>query len=215
MLTQVRSMLGKVAATAALVTCIVTQPAQGANIIDEWASVKAPPPPALHEVTVDPKTTALLMLDFNKQTCNMQRRPRCVASIPRVETLLKEARAAGALVAYSVGGGGHESDIAKEVAPTKDEHIVSSGVDKFRNTDLGKLLKDKGIKTVIIAGTASHGAVIYTASTAAMLGFKVIVPVDAVSADTSYVEQYVVWHLANAPIISNSVTLTKIDDVKF
>ncbi len=215
MLTQVRSVLGTVAAVAAIATCFAARPAQGANIIDEWASVKAPPPPALHAVTVDPKTTALLMLDFNKQTCNMQRRPRCVASIPLVEKLLKEARAAGAMVAYSLGGGGHESDIAKEVAPTKDEHIVSSGVDKFRNTDLEKVLKDKGIKTVIVAGTASHGAVIYTASTAAMLGFKVIVPVDAVSGDTTYIEQYVVWHLVNAPIISNSVTLTRIDDVKF
>ncbi|MGC1819166.1 MAG: isochorismatase family protein [Casimicrobiaceae bacterium] len=215
MLTQVRSVLGTVAAVAAIATCFAARPAQGANIIDEWASVKAPPPPALHAVTVDPKTTALLMLDFNKQTCNMQRRPRCVASIPLVEKLLKEARAAGAMVAYSLGGGGHESDIAREVAPTKDEHIVSSGVDKFRNTDLEKVLKDKGIKTVIVAGTASHGAVIYTASTAAMLGFKVIVPVDAVSGDTTYIEQYVVWHLVNAPIISNSVTLTRIDDVKF
>ncbi len=215
MLTQVRSMLGTVAAAAALVTCIVAPSAQAKTIIDEWASVKVPPPPALHAVTVDPKTTALLMIDFNKQTCNMQRRPRCVASIPLVEKLLKEARAAGAMVAYSLGGGGHASEIAKEVAPTKDEHIVSSGVDKFRNTDLEKVLKDKGIKTVIVAGTASHGGVLYTASTAAMLGFKVIVPVDAVSGDTPYVEQYVVWHLANAPIISNSVTLTKIDDVKF
>ena len=62
---------------------------------------------------MDPKTTALLMIDFNKQTCNMQRRPRCVASIPLVEKLLKEARAAGAMVAYSLGGGGHESEIAK------------------------------------------------------------------------------------------------------
>lgn len=43
---------------------------------------------------------------------------------------------------------------------------MSSGVDKFRNTDLEKVLKDKGIKTVIVAGTASHGGVLYTASTA-------------------------------------------------
>ena len=215
MLLQVRSALGAAAAVAVVATCFAAQSAQAANIVDEWASVKAPPPPALHEVTVDPKTTALLMLDFNKQTCNMQRRPRCIASLPQVEKLLKEARAAGAMVAYSLGGGGHEADIAKEVAPTKDEHVVSSGVDKFRNTDLEKTLKDKGIKTVVVVGTAAHGAVIYTASTAAVLGFKVVVPVDGVSADIPYAEQYVVWHLVNAPIISNSVTLTSIDQLKF
>ena len=41
-------------------------------------SVKAPAAPALKPVTVDPKTTALLMLDFMKQNCG--KRPRCVAS---------------------------------------------------------------------------------------------------------------------------------------
>ena len=63
------------------------------TIIDEWAAVKAPVPPALKGVTIEPKTTALLLLDFNKQTCNSERRPRCVASIPRVMNLLKDARA--------------------------------------------------------------------------------------------------------------------------
>jgi hypothetical protein len=39
-------------------------PARAQNIIDEWASVKAPAAPALKPVTVNPKTTALLMLDL-------------------------------------------------------------------------------------------------------------------------------------------------------
>src|SRR6185312_6502291 len=34
-----------------------TLPAKAGDIVDEWASVKAPPPPALKPVTVDPKTT--------------------------------------------------------------------------------------------------------------------------------------------------------------
>jgi nicotinamidase-related amidase len=69
--------------------------------------------------------------------------------------------------------------------------------------------------TVIVVGTAAHGAVIYTASGAAMRGMKVIVPVDGVSADTPYAEQYTAWHLANAPLVSNAVTLTTIGDIKF
>ena len=36
------------------------------TIIDEWPDIKAPPAPALKEVTVDPKTTALLLADFVK-----------------------------------------------------------------------------------------------------------------------------------------------------
>ena len=32
-------------------------PSSAATIIDEWAEVKAPPPPELKSVTLDPKTT--------------------------------------------------------------------------------------------------------------------------------------------------------------
>ena len=189
--------------------------ATAASIADEWASVQVPPPPALKAVTLDRKTTALLLLDFNKQTCNAERRPRCIASIPKVAKLLAAARAAGVPVLYSLGGGGAVADIAKELTPTKDEPVVSSGVDKFVGTELESLLKQKGIKTVVIAGVAAHGAVLYTASGAAMREMQVIVPLDGISADIPYAEQYTAWHLVNVPRIGTLVTLTTIDDVKF
>ena len=189
--------------------------ATAASIADEWASVQVPPPPALKAVTLDRKTTALLLLDFNKQTCNAERRPRCIASIPKVAKLLAAARAAGVPVLYSLGGGGATADIAKELTPTKDEPVVSSGVVKFVGTELESLLKQKGIKTVVIAGVAAHGAVLYTASGAAMREMQVIVPLDGISADIPYAEQYTAWHLVNAPRIGTLVTLTTIDDVKF
>jgi nicotinamidase-related amidase len=188
--------------------------AQAATILDEWASIRAPEPPAVKDVAVDKGTTALLMLDFNQQTCNMQRRPRCVASIPHVRKLLEAARAAHLPVAYTLGGGGKPADLPEELAPGAGEPIVSSGVDKFVNTDLEKILKDKGVRTVIVVGAAAHGAVLYTASGAVMRGFKVIVPVDGMSADLAYAEQYTAWHLANAPVIGPSVTLTTLDRLR-
>jgi nicotinamidase-related amidase len=187
----------------------------GATIVDEWSTVKVPPAPPLKAVTVDRKTTALLMLDFNKQACNTERRPRCIASIPKVAKLLAAARDAGIPVMFSLGAGGATADIPKELAPTKDEPVVSSGVDKFAGTDLDSLLKQKGVKTVIIVGAAAHGAVLYTASAAVGRELQVIIPVDGISADLPYAEQYTAWHLVNAPRIGPSVTLTTIDDVTF
>ena len=215
MLTRHGFLLRLIATIAGIAGCVVVQSAHPQTIIDEWASVQAPPPPALRPVTLDRKTTALLMLDFIQQTCNPQRRPRCTASIPKVRPLLAAARAAGMPVIFSLGGRGKLADIAKELAPTGDEPVVSSGVDKFAGTDLEKILKEKGVTTVIVVGTAAQGAVLYTASGAAMRGMKVIVPVDGVSADTPYPEQYVAWHLVNAPVISPAITLTTIDNVKF
>jgi phosphoribosylcarboxyaminoimidazole (NCAIR) mutase len=57
--------------------------------------------------------------------------------------------------------------------------------------------------------------VLYTASTAAVKGLKVIVPVNGMSADIPYADQYVAWHLVNAPVIGNSVTLTTLADMTF
>lgn len=204
-----------VAGLAGAAAVVVSAFANAASIIDEWSSVQAPPPPALTPVTIDRGTTALLLLDFNKQTCNAERRPRCIASIPQVTKLLGAARAAGVPVFYSLGGGGTPADILKELTPTADEPVVSAGVDKFAGTDLESLLKKKGIKTVIVAGVAANGAVLYTASGAATRDMKVIVALDGVSADSAYAEQYTAWHLVNAPRIGSSVTLTTIDAIKF
>jgi hypothetical protein len=52
-----------IVATVTVLSGVISSPARPAIIIDEWANVKAPPP-ALKEVTVDPKSTALLLLDF-------------------------------------------------------------------------------------------------------------------------------------------------------
>ena len=87
-------------------------------------------------------------------------------------------------------------------------------MDKFYNTDLEKILRDRGIKTVIIAGTAANGAVLHTATGAAMRGLKVIVPVDLMSADL-YAEQYTAWHLVNAPGTRRQTTLTRSDLIEW
>jgi nicotinamidase-related amidase len=185
------------------------------NIIEEWNTVGIPPAPEIKAVTVNAKSTALLMLDFNKQICNAERRPRCIASIPKVQKLLTEARAKGVFVVYSLTAGATQADIAKELAPQGGEPIVTSGPDKFHGTELEKILKEKNVKTVIITGVAAHGAILYTASGAALRGMQVIVPVDGMSAESLYPEQYTAWHLVNTPRISVQVTLSRTDMIKF
>lgn len=187
---------------------------QTKTIIDEWGTVQAPKPPELKPVTMDPKTTALLVLDFVKQTCNNERRPRCVASVPQVEALLNLARSKGVAVVYSITTSATPADILKDVTPHDGEPMVKASADKFFKTDLEKILTDKGIKTVVVVGTAAEGAVLNTASQAAFRGLQVIVPVDGMSSGNTYFEQYTAHHLANAPGVGQQVTLTKIDMIK-
>ena len=208
------------AALGAVLLCAAPAPAQ--TIIDEWSSVKAPPAPALKPVTVDPKTTALLVMDLVKQTCNDKARPRCVASIPKIEKLLAAARAQGVMVIFTTVPPVPIADTLPALAPKGNEPVVTAWVDKFilvdKDTGLEKMLKDKGITTVITVGTAAHGAVLYTSSAAALRGFNVIVPVDGMSGDgqNTYIEQYVAYNLTSAPGgVSAKITLTRIDMIKF
>jgi nicotinamidase-related amidase len=201
---------------AALVAVLsYTVPSSAETIIDEWNSVKAPPAPALTSVTVDPKTTALLVVDVLHQTCNEKRRPRCVAALPTIKKFLAQARNHEMLVVYTDVPHTSAADIWPEVAPTPNEPVVLGILDKFINPDLDKILKAKGIQTVITVGAASNGAVLHTVAGAVQRGFKVIVPVDAVAADNTYIEQYITWDLVNAPVIGDKTTLTTTDMIKF
>ena len=215
----------KLTAIALALGLLSAAPASAETIIDEWANVKAPAPPELKSVTLDPKTTAVLVIDLIKQTCNNQRRPRCVASIPKVEKLLAAARASGTTVIYTLFPSPSPAtfpnpvvgDYLPEVAPKAGDPIVTSFVDKFilgdKDTGLQKMLKDKGITTVVRVGTVAHNGVLFTSVAAALRGFNVIVPVDGVSGNDAYDEQATA-HILTTSIVYK-VTLTSIDMIKF
>ncbi|MDE2370884.1 MAG: cysteine hydrolase [Burkholderiales bacterium] len=204
-----RQILGALIA-AASAACLPTA-AAAHSILDEWGSVQTPPPPSLSKVTVDPKTTALLVLDLSKDTCNREVRPRCVAALPQAGKLLATARAKGWFVVYTLGAlptPGTPADLWPDVALVGHEPWVRSGPDKYLGTDLEKILRDRGITTVVIIGTASHGAVLYTAGGSVFRGFNVVIAVDGVTAESTYAEQYTLWHLQNAPRMAAKVKLS-------
>lgn len=202
-------------AAIVLGVAVLAPAAYAGDIIEEWASVKAPAPLEVKPATVDAKTTALLLLDFQKPNC--PNRPRCIASLPAAKKLLDEARAKNVLVVYTTSGMANADAILQELAPTSGESLVrAASVDKFTNTDLEKILKAKGIQTVIVSGTAAHGAVLYVGSFAAVKGFKVLVPVDLMSSEDLYYEQATVWLLAKGTGgIGPKVTLTRASMIKF
>ena len=191
--------------------------AQAQTLIEEWDQAKFPPAPALKPAKIVPAETALLVMDFTKQTCTPERRKRCADSVPKVLKLVTEARSKGALIIYSVAvPNSVPADILPELKPAAGEQVLPPlGPDKFINGELEKTLKDKGIKTVVAMGTQAQTSVLHTGATAALKGFKVIVPVDGMSADNVFPEAYTAWHLSTAARISANVTLTKFDMIGF
>jgi nicotinamidase-related amidase len=188
------------------------------DITREWAAVKVPPAPELKQATVDPKTTALLVLDMMKSNCGV--RPRCLATVASVKRLLDAARAHNMFVVYNLTGKGLVEDMVDQsLAPRAGEFMVkgAAGSDKFVNSNLDQALKDKGIKTVIVTGTSAQGAVASTSNGAAQRGYKAVVPVDGMSAEDAFNELYAVYHLAKGgPVnLTNNATVTRSDLITF
>jgi nicotinamidase-related amidase len=187
------------------------------DITKEWDSVKPPPVPELKPATVDPKTTALLALDFMKGNCGV--RPRCASTIPIANKLIEQAHAHDMLVIYTLVGENPKPDgMADGIQKPRDgEWIERGGADKFINSDIEQRLKARGITTVIVMGTSAQGAVVGTSNGAVQRGFKAVVPVDAMSAEDPYNEQYAAWHLyKGGPVyLPKNVTLTRGEMIKF
>ena len=203
---------------SALAACLLAAaPLRAQTIVDEWSTAELPPPPQLKPAKVDPKQTALLVMDFTTQTCSSERRPRCAASVPKIAKLIGEARAKGTLVIYSIAGSGATpASIVQELGPAPGETILPAlGPDKFLGSDLEQMLKARGIKTLIVVGTQAQTSVLHTAGAAALREFTVVVPVDGMSSDDIFPELYTAWHLSTASRIADKVTLTKTDMVSF
>jgi nicotinamidase-related amidase len=184
-------------------------------LLEEWERIEPPPAPEIATVTPDVETTALLIMDFNGRTCTPEGRVRCYNIIPRVEDLLRRARAAGMEVVYTHGPNMELTDFVPELAPVGGERVYQRPFDKFYGSTLEDDLRADGIDTLILAGTAAMGAVFATGAGAVVRDFDIIVPIDGMAADTAYEEQFVVWYMATANTFRPKTVLTSTDLIGF
>jgi len=62
---------------------------------------------------------------------------------------------------------------------------------------------------LILTGTQAHGAILFTATEAVQRGYRVIIPVDTVSASSLYAEQASLFILLEGPGTKDSVKITR------
>jgi nicotinamidase-related amidase len=155
-----------------------------------------PEKPKPVEVTVDPKTTALLVLDLNAR-CESPEEP-CHKLVPSVAKFLERARQGGMFIVYTVAP--HFKGTPDERMPyafkqQPDEPVLfPRAFDKFYGGELQSLLENRGIKTVIVTGASSNQAVLYTATSAARpFGYDVVVPTDGLIARGEYQHEFTLY----------------------
>lgn len=191
----------------------LASPAAAQNVIDEWDSVKAPPPPTLRSVTLDAKKTVYMVLDFRSPACTPDTRPRCANALPKVQKLLAEARAKGMMIVHTTTTRSTPDEIPEVLKPLPGEPVMRTAMDKMSAPKFAESLKAKGIDTVLISGTSGNNAVFNTTVGAVQRGFKAVVPVDTMPSDGAYQEQFAVWQIANGSTLRENATVTRSDMV--
>lgn len=185
-------------------------------------TMQMPATPEPARVTLNPRTTALVVLDYVEDICNSQ--PSCKAKmLPAMTPFMERVRKAGMVIAYGTRGPNMDHWL-KEVAPTaSDIKIVNVAQDRFYNTTLDQQLKAKGITTIIVVGWKISGSVTYTSVGAMARDYTVVIPMDTTSAASDYettIGFYNVLNsgnanLSNEPLKKGAVTLSRTDLITF
>jgi nicotinamidase-related amidase len=183
-------------------------------VTEAWEEVKAPPPPPLQAVKIDPKTSALLLLDFLGEVCT-ERRPRAAAAVPKIQNFLTKARRCGMVIVHTTTRKGRDdgSDLAAPIKPIGGERVYKAPFNKFHGNDLDQYLKSRGVTTLVIAGTSPNGCLLFTVAGAVLNRYRAIVPIDGMPAATLYQEQFVAWEFVNGPGFRETTVLSSFDRI--
>lgn len=156
-------------------------------------------------LSLDPKTTALLVMDY--QTTIVAMAPDAESLLARTKKLLDAARAKGVTVIHVVvqfrdgypevsdrnqafgmlkssGGrmveGKAGTEIHSAVAPREGEPVVTKRrVGAFSGSDLDCVLRAGHIETIVLAGISTSGVVLSTLRLAADLDYRIVVASDS------------------------------------
>ena len=169
------------------------------------------------ELQLDPKKTALILIDLQNAIVGMNPVPHTAAQVVENSKKLAEAfRAHGAPVVYvrvdlndimnlPVDQPHNRGDkplpaAASEITPsagfqTGDILVTKRHWGAFAGTDLEQQLKSRGIDTVVLTGISTNAGVESTARQGTGLGFAIVLVEDACSAQSAEHHRFAVENI--------------------
>jgi nicotinamidase-related amidase len=166
-------------------------------------TVQVPEIPITDGVVLDPATTALIVVDMQNDFVSdggSLQVPDAQATVPTIAELVRRFRAAGAHIVFTQDThrdgdpefaiwpvhaleGTRGWQIVDALHPLPDDIVLRKPrYDAFYGTPLDHLLRQWGVETLVICGTVANICVHYTAASAALRWYGVVIPRDAISA---------------------------------
>jgi nicotinamidase-related amidase len=165
-------------------------------------TLEGPNRPEPQSLTLGNKTTSIVVLDLSRRCEN----PQEVCSnlmIPLAE-FLDRARQASVPILYTISATGKGTPLGEVAAPLKRREsepvLYPDAFDKFMGGALKAELDKRHCCSLIIVGSATNFAVLYTATTAARIfRYDVVIPLDGVNAKRTYEHEYAIHQMTILP----------------
>lgn len=160
-----------------------------------------PEPQSIH---LDRNATAVTVLAMTNEARDFFDPNRVSELDSAVGDFLKKARDCNVSIVFTSQPHSKGSPAA-EVRPTlkcrdAEPVIYPDGYDKFVGGELQELLQNKGVKHLVLLGSGTNIAILYTATTATRSHrYNVVVQLDGLIARTPYQHEYGIHHLSVLP----------------
>ena len=169
--------------------------------------VTVPEYKALPEVKLDPRVTALVVVDMQVDfVCPRGKLcvPEARKTLPAILHLISKNRKAKCPIFFTQDW--HRPDdpefslwplhavaetpgarVVPQLKPLLTDYFIRKKTyDAFFGTEFDLILRQKGIRSLVITGTVANICVLHTAGSACLRGYEVVVPEDAISALTPF-----------------------------
>ncbi len=182
-------------------------------------STQKPRLPEPEPIAVDVNKTAILVLDGSQRWGNPEL--PCHRLVPGVLKFLERARKVGLPIIYTVSfrsKGTPEGQVFTGLKRRVSEPVIyPDGFDKFTGGELQSYLNLYDVDTLIISGYRSNISVLNTATKATReLRYKVIIPIDGMTAITDYEQEYTLFHFTVLPVQAAELfAFTMLDMIDF
>ena len=162
------------------------------------------PKPSPVSLAVD--ETAIVVLDLSarcqdpKEVCSKLMKP--------LGNFLERARARRVPIIYTISAHTRGTPMQEVALPLRrrdsEPVLYPDSFDKFFGGELQNFLSERQVKNLVVVGSLTNVAVLYTSSSAARVyGYDVIMPLDGVNAHSKYEHEYALHQFTILPRDTN------------